>query len=66
MEHWQGAQWLMIFIFVMRAILGALADSGFIRFQDLKPPSALGHYFGKRTVDLGIFAILVWGGFFAA
>ncbi|MET4197276.1 hypothetical protein ABIB96_001264 [Bradyrhizobium sp. LA3.X] len=63
---WGGAQWIVIFMFGIRAVLGLGAAVGLINLQ-LKTPitgaEKFGAYLGSRTADGMLIAVLIWGGF---
>jgi hypothetical protein len=63
MEDWNGAQWLVLFFFGIRRVLGAARAMGRIHVQaaQLTPWS---EWAVSLLKDAVVLAILVWGGFF--
>ncbi|HMF69692.1 MAG TPA: hypothetical protein VK602_19025 [Phyllobacterium sp.] len=61
---WGGAQWLVIFFIVLRALIGAAKANGSITFVP-RPQTPAQQYFGQRIGDAILLAVLWWGGFFS-
>jgi hypothetical protein len=62
--EWGGAQWLMVFLFAIRAIIGLAFATGQLTFNEPRNQfGRVGQYIGARIVDCVLIVILVWGGF---
>lgn len=61
---WGGAQWLVIFLMLVRALIGAAKAYGSITFVP-RPQTPAAEYFSGRFIDLLWLTILWWGGFFS-
>lgn len=65
MADWGGAQWFVVFLFAIRALLGLAVASGRITVQQSEASGGkIGQYIGKRVMDGLLIAVLTWGGFF--
>lgn len=62
---WGGAQWLVIFLFLMRALLGAAKATGNITFAPRPQATPAREYWNQRIIDGLLLSVLWWGGFFS-
>lgn len=63
MESWGGAQWLVVFVLLLRMLLGAAKASRIIVIPQ-RPVSPWGTYWTSRLLDVALVIVLIWGGFF--
>lgn len=61
-EHWQGAQWVLVTIFVMMSCINCLA----LPYQKGKDAAQKAGWLLAKFTERGwLIAILYWGGFWS-
>ncbi|MDJ1463333.1 hypothetical protein [Nitratireductor sp. GZWM139] len=67
MERWQGAQWILATLLASKVFLGPLLRMALLGQGGVAKTTWTefwGRWIGRRLMDSGLVALLIWGGFF--